>query len=236
MQAAENSIRAENVNIALNNNIKEIERKLEIEGTSVDIELSEAINMLELDKERATDEKEIEKLQALIDETVRLKNDYSMYSTNVSTSGISVRGVYNPVYSPAVAAVASYFMASGYLLSYELLIHARDNNRLDSTYVPVYGNRIKSSAVVGRILSNKKDISGSAAFENTGGTVERDLYYAIHNFNYSLTAKTKTITLTDRYDYASQGEYTGVAGVAIETMYIAQNMHVIVPYYVVITV
>lgn len=216
---------------ALESVINEIEENLEMQGSSVCDGLDQAVAMLEREKEQSTDEEEKVKIQALIDTTQELKGEYISYS-----NGIAPLGVENPVYSPMVAAVASFFSINGYRLSYELLVHARDNNQLNSTYVPVYGDRIKASDVTGRIMASNKDSSGSAAFENSGNAVEKDLYYAIHNFNYTFKKVGHTFTLTDRYDYALSGEYTGVAGIAIDKMFEAQQMHVLVPYYVKITI
>ena len=44
-----------------------------------------------------------------------------------------------------------------------------------------------------------------------------------------------SLNVSDRYDYAS-GDYTGVAGVAVNTMYQAQQAGILVPYYVKINV
>ena len=88
----------------LQDGIKEIEENLEMQGTNVCDGLDQAIEMLEMDKEKATDEVEIEKIQALIDVTEELKGDYISYS-----NGIAPLGVEDPVYSPMVAAVASFF-------------------------------------------------------------------------------------------------------------------------------
>ncbi|MDR2996363.1 MAG: hypothetical protein LBV11_21605 [Bacillus cereus] len=68
------------------------------------------------------------------------------------------------------------------------------------------------------IKSGSKDTSGSASFENQGTVVQKDLYYAIHKFNYSYVRNTGKYTLTDRYDI-SYGDYNGIAGVAIDTMW-----------------
>ena len=211
--------------------IKEIEEYLEMQGTNVCDGLDQAIEMLEMEKETSTDAVEIEKIQALIDVTEELKGDYISYS-----NGIAPLGVEDPVYSPMVAAVASFFFITKYFLSNELMIHAKDNDQLDSTYVPMYGHRIKYSGVIGKIMVADIDSSGSAAFENSENAMEKDLYYAIHNFNYTFKKIGHTFTLTDRYDYALSDEYTGVAGVAVDQMFLAQQMHVLVPYYVQITI
>ena len=216
---------------SLRANMDVLNEELEAKGTSVLNELYEAIEMLQVEKEKTLDAEEINKIQALIDETQELIIAYEH-----SQNGIATWGRYQAGYSEAVATVASYFYSSGYLLAYELLVHAKDNERLDSTYVPVYGDRIEASSVVGNICRKHKDATGSACFESMETKVEKDLYYAIHNFNYSYEAKTNKFTLTDRYDYAFTSEYTGVADVAIDTMYTAQRLGVLVPYYAVITV
>lgn len=212
-------------------NMDVLNEALEAKGTSVLNELYEAIEMLEEEKEKTSDAEAISKIQALIDETQELIIEYEH-----SQNGITTWGRYQVGLSEAVATVASYFHLSGYMLAYELLVHAKDNERLDSTYVPVYGERIKASPVVGSICRKHKDETGSACFESMSTQVEKDLYYAIHNFNYSYEAKTHKFTLTDRYDYAFTSEYTGVADIAIDTMYTAQRLGVLVPYYAVITV
>lgn len=221
--AAENVVEAE----VMKEDMEIIEEELRQKDTSVCNELEEIISDLENKKNQTTDKYEIEKIQALIDTTNELKGDYLSYS-----DGIAPIGVTNPIYSPMVAAVIAYFGSCGYELSCELLIHARDNNRLDSVYSPVNGNRINASGVVGRLKSGKNSTSGSGVFENTGSTVEKDLYYAIHCFNYTFDAQKHIFTLTDRYDYAFSDEYTGVAGVAVNEMFLAQQNGVLVPYYV----
>lgn len=59
--------------------------------------------------------------------------------------------------------------------------------------------------------------------------VEKDLYYAIHFFNYTFDAQKHIFTLTDRYDYAFSDENTGVA---VNEMFLTQQNGVLVPYYV----
>ncbi len=218
------------LDICLENNMQTIETMLEEQGTSVLEELDIAINRLEAEKTKAKTQEEKERLQALIDTTKEMQSSYNNYVT-----GIAPRGTEHPVLTPAVAAVASYFSSSGYLLSFELLVHAQDNNKLNSSYSPHYGNRILSSPVVARIKQSKQDVTGSAAFENSGTQVQKDLYYAIHAFNYTFTRNTGQFKLTDRYDF-EYGDYNGIAGAAIDTMWLAQEMGVIVPYYVKITV
>lgn len=218
----------ESVEMQMKENLAIIEEELNQQGTSVVEELNNAILWLEEEKTACTDAKEREKVQAIIDTTKRLLQEYVNYS-----SGIEGQGVDHPVYTPAVAAVASYFSACGYRLSFELLTHAQDNNVLDSTYIPHYGYLIDNSIVVRRIAS-EGITSGTAEFPNSGSTTDQDLYYAIHNFSYTFTKSTRVFVLSDRYDFAL-GDYNGIAGAAVDTMYMAQLTGVLVPYYVKIT-
>ncbi|NLL38869.1 MAG: alkyl hydroperoxide reductase [Clostridiales bacterium] len=57
------------------------------------------------------------------------------------------------------------------------------------------------------------------------------MYYAIHGFNFLKT--TNSIVITDRYDY-ELSDMGGLEGIAVNTMYYAQVIGVIVPYDVVI--
>lgn len=209
-------------------NVEAIEAELNRQGTSVVDGLTNAIQRLQEEKEMCDTAAEQNKVQSIIDTTENLLQEYINYS-----SGISAQGVDHPVYTPAVAAVASYFSASGYWLSFELLTHAQDNNILDSTYVPHFGSLIKDSIVVRRIVT-AATASGTGEFPNSGSTMDKDLYYAIHNFSYTFNKTTRVFTLNDRYDFA-WGDYSGIAGAAVDTMYMAQLAGVLVPYYVKIT-
>lgn len=61
---------------------------------------------------------------------------------------------------------------------------------------------------------------GSSAFPNSGGTQQKDLYYAIHRFDWVKSGA--KVTLRDRYDFAP-GRYDGIAGAAVNTMVMAQR-------------
>ena len=214
----------------LEHNIQVIEADLESKGSSVLNELNIAIEFLENEKNAAESEEEKAKVQALIDTAQELRDSYDLYSR-----GIAVYGISHPVYTPAVAAVATYFSSSGYWLSFELLMHAEENNTLNSVYTPYYGDKILSSPVVQQIRTSKQDVSGSGEFVNEGTTTQQDLYYAIHYFDYTFISASRTFMLADIYDFA-YGDYEGIAGAAIDTMWTAQLIGVLVPYNVVIIV
>lgn len=56
-----------------------------------------------------------------------------------------------------------------------------------------------------------------------------------YNYTKTISLSNSSLNVSDRYDYAS-GDYTGVAGVAVNTMYQAQQAGILVPYYVKINV
>lgn len=211
--------------------IEIIEDDLNAKGTDIDIELNKLISIMEKEKSIETNQDEIAKLQSLINETTSLLNDYRNYTSDIQTYGIT-----HPVYSPAVAAVIAFFSSSGYLLAAELLIHAKNNNVLNSRYIPYYGPRINASTVV-LTIKQGPNRTGTAAFTNSGSKVQKDLYYAIHKFSYRYVRNPapSKFYLTDYYDFAP-GDYEGIAGTAINTMWMAQVLGVLVPYYVNITV
>lgn len=204
-------------------NIGIIEEYLADNGTAVVDELNQQIIDLQDRMTGATDA-EKENLEALINTTRTLIEDYESYKTGPMT-----RGSYHVVYSPAVASVIAYFNSMGYKLSAELLTHARDNESLDATYFPSYGNRVTFSSVYTGII-NSSSTSGNGSFPKSGSTEQIDLYYGVHNFSYSKNTTNRLITITDRYDFV-RGDYTGIAGVATDTMYLAQQAGTIVPFY-----
>ena len=174
----------------------------------------------------------------MITATENLIHDYSDYKL-FQSSNIKIQGSYDPIYSAAVATVVAYFETNNYNLSAELLTHASDNDVVNSKYYPNYGYRCAGSPVTLGIWNSSGNFSGSGIFpKNAFASAElNDLYYAIHKFNYKkyFSSSGNYLEISDRYDYAS-GDYTGVAGVAIQTMYQAQQAGVIVPYQVIIDV
>lgn len=197
--------------------ISAIESKLAANDTDVISELNEM-------KARVTDENQIEQLEEMI-------NEYEAYSNG--TLAVPY-GSFHLVYSPAVSAVVAYFNSNGYVLSAELLAHAKDNNVLDSAYVPSNGALMTQTAKYTELCANGLT-SGTANFTTTGATVDDDFYYAIHACSYTKDVEANTITVTDRYDFAPN-DWSDIQGVAVDTMYKAQEAGVIVPFQLSITV
>jgi len=120
-------------------------------------------------------------------------------------------------------------------LAAELLTHVEENAKLDSTYHPIHSSLVKKSKTFKEIANGGKT-KGSGSFDNIKGTVNQDLYYAIHAFDFTKpSAVSKKVTIKDRYDFKKGDKYSGLAGLAIDTMYGAQEAGYLVPYYVVIT-
>lgn len=212
-----------------NNDVEIIEGYLEEENTDVKAELDELRSEYAALLHTLKTKEEVDKVNDLIKTLDEITVDYEDSLSRNPNSRLPGD------YAPAVAAVIAYFNANGYKLSSELLVHMRSNSSVGSTYVPTYGYYVQSSAVF-RNISRGGSISGTAAFPNSGTTRERDLYYGIHNFYWrKSSAGTRTVKITDLYDYAKSNEYTGVAGVAVNTMYAAQQAGYLTKYYVNIT-
>ena len=212
----------------LQNEIATINTELESKHTDVVSELNDQIAYYEnLYLETSNSEEKV-KINRLIETTQELIEEYEQYINPMQT-----RGSFHLIYTSAVATVTAYFNNKGYKLAAELLTHAKDNNDLDSIYEPVNKDIMYQSSVFMGIV-NGTSTYGISSFPDQGGTAERDLYNAIHSFYYSTSESGRVVVIQDRYDFAKSG-YSSVAGIAVETMYAAQNAGVIVPFISVFT-
>lgn len=194
-----------------------IEEELAENNTSVIAELTEMKTCL-------TDAEQIAAIDDMIEEYVAYQN---------GTLAVPY-GSFHLIYTPAVIAVVAYFNSQGYVLSAELLAHARDNDVLDSAYTPSNTALMIQTTKYAELCSNGLT-SGTANFVKTGATVDDDFYYAIHACSYTKDTANNTITVTDRYDFAPN-DWSDIQGVAVDTMYKAQEAGVIVPFQVTMTV
>lgn len=207
-------------------NITAIEKELLVNNTDVISEINAMI--ADYTSQSLNTTEDTDKIVGLIATLEEMRDEYTLYNAGISTYK------FHAIYSPAVTAVVAFFNMRGYKLSAELLTHAKDNTKLNSEYSPTNGQRVKSSPTFTNIANGKKT-SGSANFANSGTTAQKDLYYAIHAFSWTKpSASSRTVTIRDRYDFAP-GDYNGIAGIAIDTMYKAQQAGVIIPYYIKIT-
>lgn len=206
-----------------------MEEELATEQTSIVAELTEQKAEYQSDMELAPTEEEKQQIRVLINETADMIAEYEQYEEGIQTYGKN-----HLIYSPAVASITAYFHVKGYKLAAELLMYAKANNKLNVNYKPRNGAIVKKSPVFTYIAKLQKT-KGSNSFPNTGNVYQKDCYYAIHAFNYTKpSAKSRTVTIKDRYDF-KYGDYSGIAGATVNTMYIAQKVGVIVPFYTVIT-
>lgn len=134
-------------------------------------------------------------------------------------------------YSIEVNLVNAYFQSKGYVLASELLLHAYDNGELDSMYTPVHKDLITKSAVFQKIKRDNSRLESSDEFPNSGDTVDKDLYYAIHAFRFLKSPTGRVVNIEDRYDYAKGSNYPSISGVATDWMYHAQEAGTLTPFF-----
>jgi len=223
-------------------NIKEIERYIENQGTTVLQELSKEKERLEKILITESDICNRVKLENLIQMYANMISDYNDYINNggLDNGNIIINGAWHPILSPAVAAIVSFFIMNELILAAELLTYAKEVST-GGIYSPYFGYRVYETEEYSRLsneirYSGTTSGSGSSAFENEGDAIEDiDLYYAIHAYEYEYRSNGQLI-ITDYYDYKINEDYQGIAGTAIDTMYLAQVMGVIVPFDVLIEI
>lgn len=145
-----------------------------------------------------------------------------------------------PVVTSASAAVAStiaYFKANGYNLAAELLTHARKNTVSYSSYRPTTSltNQIRNTTLFQNLITYNHSSSNKFTSSNSNS----DLYYSIHRFEYTVTGNgsTRIMSITDLYNFDSTSVYPPSLGnVMINWMLMAQNIGIIKPYWLNITV
>ncbi len=198
----------------------------------------EYISMLSDPTLSAEQKNDIEEMISCLQDEIQ---EYSSFSkerlqlqSNKSSSKIitKVGTPQDKYYDAAITTVTAWFQMKGYKLSAELLTHNRANKKRNSLYLPIYGSRVCESPLFGKLRKSSNRF-GSSAFPNQGSTVERDLYYSIHRFNWSRTGS--YVTITDTYDWSQDKSYTSIVGIAVNTMYAAQQRGILIPYKISIT-
>ncbi len=177
--------------------INNIEEELDSKGTSVEKELLSFYTNLEIDRQdlilnslNSSEPVLVNGSNDIIESIEIIHNTDNLKSTSLEIYYLGLAGT-----------IIAWFNSKGYKLSAELLDHAANNSTLNSYYYPTYGSRVKSSSV----YWNKKNSSGSSGtgtFTNTGSTKEKDLYYAIHKFNWYKHAG--QFIISDRYDFSNE--------------------------------
>lgn len=207
-----------------------LENELTENHTDVVSELNKMIVQYEAMAAAATQE-EAEQMRNLIATLEELIVDYQLYNAGISTYK------FHALYSPAVAAVIAYFNAKNYMLAAELLTHAKENTDRVSIYVPAYSARAKYTAVIQQIGYGTV-VEGKVSFEPGDSEIDMDMYYAVHDFDFfKETPTSRLVYVCDTYDFGDDdANYTSIAGIAVETMYRAQEAGFLTPYIVLFSV
>ena len=106
--------------------IDTFETELEMYNTSVLAELNNQLNRYKKMLENKT-YKDFDNVNKLIATTENLITEYEIYENRNKS-----RASYHAVYTPMIAAAIAYFNANSYILSAEMLTHAKDNKTLHS--------------------------------------------------------------------------------------------------------
>lgn len=210
--------------------VSDIETELNREGSTIRNELVLTIQRLQREHSENLDENGISGFESLICEAETMLDHYDRAVELKKNTDHPSRDEGDEYYYQAATAISAWFGIKGYYLAQELLNHMVNNTTLYSYYYPTYGYRVESSSVFW-LYYNSSALAGTGEFTNTGTSVTKDLYYAIHLFDWSKPAG--SFVISDIYDFANDKSYWGnIQGVAVATMYIAQSMGLFKPYYV----
>ena len=207
--------------------IEKIEEYINVQGTSVLDELEKQQNFYTELIENETNELEAQKLRDLLATNKELISSYELY-LDIKEDGEINREIGETEAKAVVAAIVAYFNLNGYVLSSELLMHAQDNETVDSIYEPYFRNRVAGTSVIQNIKRSSKS-SGQSNFEKDGTSAGNDCYCAIHGFNWTKNSH-NAVTISDRYDYEIAYNYTGIQQYAVNAMWLCQQLGYIVPF------
>jgi len=223
-----NKMMEEIVITTLSDSIAMIEQDLSEKGMTVSDGLQMFISKLESDMAIAESRADKEQLQQLIIATQEMQAEFDTYKKSQDSSK-------SPIYAAAITAIVAWFGTMQYWLSAECLTHAKNNKVLDSQYIPAFGNVVNSSPVWAKIQKTSA-LWGTDTFPNSGNYQNKDLYYAIHLFSWTKpTGNSTRVTLNDRYDFALNDKYSGLAGTAVNICYLAQLSGYLTPFKIKIT-
>ena len=168
---------------------------------------------------------DLDNIKSLIATTENLIEEYEKYENRNRT-----RAPYHALYTPMIAAAISYFNSQDYILSAELLTHAKDNNNYLSSYSIEHTNVIASSDLF-REIANGDELSGRRLFERTGDTIDDDLFFSIHDFTFEKESyDSHGARIIDTYDFDKETYGDGLLNTAIACVYAAQEAGAIIPY------
>ena len=168
---------------------------------------------------------DLDNIKSLIATTENLIEEYEKYENRNK-----VRAPYHWRYTPLISLAVAYFNSKDYILSAELLTHAKDNNTYHSLYKIENKDVIESSQLF-REIANGDSMTGSTEFNKTGNVKDDDLFYSIHWFDYLREMdNSHGIRIIDTYDFALDNELSQIENKAVEQMYKAQEAGALIPF------
>ena len=114
-------------------------------------------------------------------------------------------------------------------------MRARTNTCTSRVYIPRASNVVTRTAIFQDIGANDYwDSETSAQFVGGSTIDENDAHFTINWFSFTTErcGDDTLIHITDTYDFDFDDCYSGIVGLAVGTMAIAQRVGVIVPYQV----
>ena len=236
----------------------EIKEEIEQTGKTVGESLVDQICYYQQMLGTATDQAEIDKINALIDGTKNILDTYQAAAKQQSQAvvatqqidtlagGVAPLSTYETIYALAAAPVAAaiaWFNNSNYLLSGELLTHAWVENFFPGDYSPIHGNRVVGSLVTYNFV-NSDQTSGTIEYKNYTPNMfnvttcyEEDLGFALRKVKISKNDKDSTrIKITDEYDFDIEQGENKILNALVDVFYVSQVVGVIGEYNVVIDI
>ena len=139
-----------------------------------------------------------------------------------------------------VLAINAAFNMRGWKLASELMLHNRANTVLDSDYHPENGYRVADATQIHGDLAQDKHIAYSFDHHTPGvfngvfkNIVDGDAYNALGDFYFIKNDAGNgnvNIDIIDRYDWNWHEDY-GIGAALNNTMFLAQGMGIVTPFY-----
>lgn len=237
----------------------EIKEEIEQTGKTVGESLVDQICYYQQMLGTATDQAEIDKINALIDGTKNILDTYQAAAKQQSQAVVDTQQIdmladdggiiedflYKEVYdraAPVVAAAIAWFNGSNYLLSGELLTHAWIDNYTPGNYLPIHGNRVVGSPLTYDFVNSdetfkkiKYETYHPNAFNDTT-CYEEDLGFSLHGADIERSSSSSTrIKVSDDYDFHAKN-VNNVLNALNNIYYEIQSFGLIKTYKVVINV
>ena len=234
----------------------EIKEEIEQTGKTVGESLVDQICYYQQMLGTATDQAEIDKINALIDGTKNILDTYQAAAKQQSQAVVAAQQddtgedddtSYEHtrfLAATAVPAAISWFFESNYWLSSELLNHAWTEKSSTADYYPLHGNRVVGSPLTYDFV-NSDQTSGAIEYEphapnafNNTTCYEEDLGFALRRVNISRENKNSTkIKITDKYDFdINPADGNGILNDLVSIFVDAQKYGIIGDYDLVINV